>query len=1147
MSFEPVNIEFLLNSDEVRTQSEQVKKSLMDIGYTAEDAEKKINQKLNSALERQALKTMPLVQQQGVKTQGVWNGLGNSINQLSREMPAFAVSAQTGFLAISNNLPIFADEINNLRLKNDALVASGGKGIPVWKQVLKGLVSWQTALSVGVALLTIYGAEISKWIGSLFKGTKAIDELKESQEALNKAYQSTSYKKVISELFELTSLIKLAKKGTIDKEVALDKYNTTIGKVYETTNDLNVAESKVVEKAPAYIKAMLFKTAAMEAAKEAANKLAESQKEINNIQSKIDVETLRKQQQIDAKNKREREGNSIQVYGAEADRVNRASEITQNYIESLNEDIDDIEKKRDEIVNKSQSVVDKLLEKAANLGIFGDDDEKGKKKVAKKASQYQSLIDKITAIDKEYSRKSFTKDQEELQALADKFQKIRTLVERFNADPKNKAQIIDLTAFNSLEGKATADVTFRQETSKLATEIDEKKKIYKAFEDYKATFGADAAKKEFADKKLEAESYYEFLKQLERANATSFTAVKNGTATGGQTERVNLLNKGLKASTSEQQQIFNKQLADLLSYYDQRKIAIENYQRLRAELINNGNVVEAVQLDAKHQEELDKIDDANIKKLASYKELQKGIVGLSKQQAKSVIEDAKVILFRDNISEELKDKIQRAIAALEKELKETSLDNLFAYTLRLGDFGDAMQELGDVLGSAAVRNSGEFLSGIASGLDDFFTALDAETKEQKIAAGIGAAISLITIFTSAAAKRKQAEEEYYLNVIGFQNEYNLALAEQNRMRTELNDNVFFTDYVGKIQDGVAGIYEANEGMQEAIDNLRQRGQTVTGQRNAIGWGNVGGAVAAGAALGGIVGAIGGLIGGLLFGGKKKDEMTAILKEYPELISQAANGMQQIDVQLAESLLAHKLVKGETAEILQNVLKWQEELNKSKEQINDVISDLAGGLGNDLRTVLVDAFVAGEDAAIKMGETVEKVLENVLSNFIFNQIFQQAFDDLQANMAASFDIGGDSNWVDDFSQFFTTASGLTDAFNQAMQDAQTEASALGFSIFNGDDTSPNGLSGGIRRELTEETGTELLGLFRGFYDLTRRDLELTEEYYIAEKSHHNNAVQILAMNTLIEANTREMVLQIIKSNEHLESIDETTTDHFIFIR
>lgn len=1140
--FDPVNIEFLINSEAVKVESDKVKKSLMQIGYTAEEAEKKVSQKLHNSLTNQALKTLPILEQQGVKTQRVWNGLGNSINQLSREIPAFAVNAQTGFLAISNNLPILADEIQRLKLKNEELIASGQKGVPVWKQVLKGLISWQTALSVGVALLTIYGADIVKWIGTVFKGKEAIDELKLSQEALNAAYESSDYQKVIKNLFELNSLIKAAKNGTVEKEVALKKYNETLGKAYKKTNDLNVAEAAVKDKTPAWVKAMLYKAAAMSAASTAAKELAENQAELSNVNFNLDkYKKLKKEA--------ETSGNTIAS-------TDGKSTIQQDAIDGANKEIAELQKQSDEIIKKNQNVVNDLQAKAAKiakeagLDIFGEPDKDPKGTVSK----YQSLMDKITAIDREYSRKSYTKDQEEIQALKDKFSKIRDLVERYNADPKNKAKIIDLTSFNALEGKASSELVFRQETEHLKTELTERKKLFKEFEDYKKTFGLEAAKKEYADKIGDATTYYEFLKDLERKNKTSFTAVSNGSATGGQIERVKFINENIKDATVEQRKLFNEQLAALLSYQKKREILIKNHLELLQELKAKGATEEILQAKKNHQKSLDNLDDSNAKQLKSYKALQRGIVGLTTTQAKVVIANVKKLLNDPelNISEDLRAKIEQTISKLEKSLSSKLLDDIYNYTRELGSFANSLEELGEVLGSSDLINAGSFLNGIAGGLDNFFNALDAETKQEKVASGIASAISLITIFTGAAAKRKAAEEEYYLNVIGFQNQYNLGLAEQKRLQSELAENVFLTDYVGRIQDGVSAISIANDGLEDALEKLREKGRVVTGQRNAVDWGNVGAGAAAGAALGSVVpviGTIAGAIGGAiigLFSSKKKDNTAAILQEYPELVERAANGMQTVNVELAEALIANKLVKGETAEILQNILDWQQAIDDARQQINEVISDLAGSLGDDLRTSLVDAFVAGEDAAVKMGDTVEAVLENVLSNFLFNQIFQEAFDELQKQMAASFDVGGDGDWVDDFSRFFTSASALTDDFNNAMEAAQAEAAALGFSIFENTEN-PNSLTGGIRRDLTEETGSELLGLFRGYYDLTKVNNQGLSAFLEVEKQHINVSLEILAMNTLIEANTRQMVLEIIKSNQHLASIDETSTEHFLFVQ
>ena len=76
-----------------------------------------------------------------------FNGLHMSIQQMAREMPSLAMGPQMFFLAISNNLPIFADEVKRARVEYDNLVKSGQKGVPVWKQILSSLFSWQTALT----------------------------------------------------------------------------------------------------------------------------------------------------------------------------------------------------------------------------------------------------------------------------------------------------------------------------------------------------------------------------------------------------------------------------------------------------------------------------------------------------------------------------------------------------------------------------------------------------------------------------------------------------------------------------------------------------------------------------------------------------------------------------------------------------------------------------------------------------------------------------------------------------------------------------------------------------------------------------------------------------------------------------------------
>lgn len=116
-----------------------------------------------------------------------YNGLNNSVQQIVRELPAASVGLNTFFLAISNNLPILTDEIKRAKVANDALSASGQQGVPVWKQLMSSIFSWQSLMMVGITVLSMYGKEIISWIGNLFKTKDSINAVRQEQEALNAA------------------------------------------------------------------------------------------------------------------------------------------------------------------------------------------------------------------------------------------------------------------------------------------------------------------------------------------------------------------------------------------------------------------------------------------------------------------------------------------------------------------------------------------------------------------------------------------------------------------------------------------------------------------------------------------------------------------------------------------------------------------------------------------------------------------------------------------------------------------------------------------------------------------------------------------------------------------------------------------------
>lgn len=114
------------------------------------------------------------------------NQLGIAVQQVARELPSLANGANTFFLAISNNLPVLADQIKAAQVAYKEAVAAGQAATPVWKQLLTSIVSWQTALTIGVTLLTVYGKDIVAFVGGLFKQKEAFDASAQAAADYNK-------------------------------------------------------------------------------------------------------------------------------------------------------------------------------------------------------------------------------------------------------------------------------------------------------------------------------------------------------------------------------------------------------------------------------------------------------------------------------------------------------------------------------------------------------------------------------------------------------------------------------------------------------------------------------------------------------------------------------------------------------------------------------------------------------------------------------------------------------------------------------------------------------------------------------------------------------------------------------------------------
>lgn len=187
-----------------------------------------------------------------------YNGLNMSVQQIVRELPSAAMGLNMFFLAISNNLPILTDEIKRAKAANEELKVSGQKGIPVWEQVVSSLFSWQSALMVGITLLTVHGDKVWEWAKRIIVGESAAEKMKKTLIELNEI-EKNAYATQIKTRMELNGIISSIEKfnGTKEQEKQkIDELNSKYGSIFGAYNNLAQWYDVLINKGDAYINSL---------------------------------------------------------------------------------------------------------------------------------------------------------------------------------------------------------------------------------------------------------------------------------------------------------------------------------------------------------------------------------------------------------------------------------------------------------------------------------------------------------------------------------------------------------------------------------------------------------------------------------------------------------------------------------------------------------------------------------------------------------------------------------------------------------------------------------------------------------------------------------------------------------------------------
>lgn len=405
-----------------------------------------------------------------------WNGLSMSIQQIGRELPSLAVGWSTFFLAISNNLPILADEIKRARIQFEALKKSGQAATPVWEQVVSSIVSWQTALTVGITLLTLYGDKLVKWISSLGKAEEAIKNLYTAQRDLYNV-TSTGIEQSSKEITKLNSLYKIATdvtRTTKERNDAVKELKRSFPSHLRNLSDESIKNGEVAKS----IKEQTRQIIANAKASVAADQIAKIWYKSFQAGVAKNIALLQKQrleQNLLIAEQRKEEYSTINNPGA-YDWASKQVDLIKESIEETDKEI-----KKQEALQDSYQKSSKDLEKlvtVAGLGGKYEDPDKNYNSILDQQKKIADLLDQ-QALERKRKEEDieYQAAQAKIDAMAEGEAKIRA-----QRDLDNKKEIQDLE---------------RQREDYIRTEIEYQRKLFDAREELNVKKNKNYKKKTF--------------------------------------------------------------------------------------------------------------------------------------------------------------------------------------------------------------------------------------------------------------------------------------------------------------------------------------------------------------------------------------------------------------------------------------------------------------------------------------------------------------------------------------------------------------------------------------------------------------------------------------------------------------------------
>lgn len=563
-----------------------------------------------------------------------FNGLNMSVQQVVRELPSATMGLQMFFLAISNNLPILADQIKMAKEANKAMKEMGQDTTPVWKQLIKSLFSWQTAMIVGITLLTVYGKEIAAWAKELFTGQRAAISTAEATEKLNEALEKNDGK-FSDNAMNVKRLADEWKglKTEAEQTAWIDRNQSAFEQMGLSIRDVTSAERAFVEYTPAVIEALKSRARA-EAARELAK---EKYKEAFLKREKARQEDEKGVSVWD----RMRGGLamtssvSVPIPNNGRDQNTIANSLHDERVKSLHDEADTLEEEVNTFYDIAKLEDEKSKAELKRLGLLKEQGKTHKEQLQAQKANLQAQLDvlseseaagatgnalrkQIEAVDKRLAAYSLTAtNRNNRKGLKDAARAEREAVKAGEAAEKRagiltrQAVEVERVAKDTELSTRAAEIGAMEESTEKALqqiELDKERKleaIRREYEDLKLKRIEEAKKLWDADPKNKGVNFYESDSYKTAASDSQYTQAQRANREAREKEANVIAERAIK----ERQRMELQSLYDYLKAYgtiEQQKYAIA--KEYNDKIAKEQNETARKQLEADKQSQLARLD-----------------------------------------------------------------------------------------------------------------------------------------------------------------------------------------------------------------------------------------------------------------------------------------------------------------------------------------------------------------------------------------------------------------------------------------------------------------------------------------------------------------------------------------------------------